>query len=97
MNKKGFLPLIPVFVTPMLLLVLALVVAVVVGGVGGLLWLLSKISMQVGGIIVLVMAGLSLKNGRSVPKYVWVVGGLLILLPFVWSGLSNLNLAMVVG
>lgn len=91
-NKNGF---IQVILTPMLLIILAVIVVLLFGGLGFIVWLLSVSLFKLIGGIILIFASYSLIKGTPAPIFVWIIGGLLILLPFFIDAMDNLSLSAV--
>ena len=89
MNKKAFFPVITVGI----LIVLAIILAVIFGGLSFLSFFLTKSLLMLIGGFVLVVAGLALLKGIAIPYYVWIIGIILILLPFVVTQFKDITLS----
>ena len=96
MNKKGILPLIP-FLTVGFVIALAVLFLVFFGGISVFAWILSKSIFSIVGAAILIIASLSIWKGITVPVYVWVIGAVLVMLPFVSNTIGNMSLAVLVG
>ena len=91
-GKKG---IIPITITVGLVIALAVVLAVIFLGSSLLAWVLSQaVFMLVGGTL-LVVAVIAMFRGIQMPLYVWIIGVILLALPFIFNGLKALTLAAV--
>ena len=94
MNKKAFF-FIPLTVG--IVLALALLVAVIFGGSAFLTWILAKSVFYLSGIVVL-LAGMFLAfKGKIMPVWLWFLGGLLVVTPYIFNSLKGVTLSMILG
>lgn len=96
MEKKAVIPIL-VPITVGIILALALLVAVIFAGTALATWVLAKSIFYLAGIGVIVAGVFLAVKGKIMPIWFWIIGGALVVLPYVFKGLQDATLGVLIG
>lgn len=87
-NKKSQIGLL---LSPLVIIVLAVLIFVIIG----VLIFATKPLLMLAGAAILIISVLALARGVKVPTITWIIGIVLVVLPFVMTGLQSLTIASI--